>query len=293
MRSHFTPASVGKKTMRSHFISGAAIACAVTGATAMLPNTAAAQTAYDTASDSIYSGGWSSGQNGGYGFGAWSFNQTQDQNNNIVSSGQQGMSSAGSIGTAWTLFNLSSSAGLANAGRAITGGLQVGQTFETVIQNPSTSAGYYTYRGWDLLFTGGTDNDAPGDNTSALRAQVFDYYNAALGWAITDGSGTTHPGLTGPSTAAAGARIDLTLTSATSYSLTVTPLNGDPAYTQSGTYAGPITYVDFRLYNTVSSGLSDVADNYGISYMEVVPEPASMALLGLGLGGLLLFRRRN
>ncbi len=74
------------------------------------------------------------------------------------------MSNAGAIGTAWTLFNLSSSAGLANAGRAITeaGGLQTGQTFETVIQNPSTSAGYYTYRGWDLLFLNGTDNNAPG-----------------------------------------------------------------------------------------------------------------------------------
>ena len=43
MRSHFTPASVGKKTMRSHFISGAAIACAVTGATAMMPGVSSAQ----------------------------------------------------------------------------------------------------------------------------------------------------------------------------------------------------------------------------------------------------------
>src|SRR5579862_2639758 len=220
MRSHFTPVSVGRKTMRSHFISGAAIACAVTGVTAMMPGVSSAQIAFDTASGATYAGGWSAGQNGGYGFGAWSFNNT-DAN----PAGQyQGLSSAGSIGTAWTLMSLSTSTGLANAGRAITeaGGLQPGQTFETVIQNPSTSAGYYTYRGWDLLFTGGTDNDVPGDNTSALRAQVFDYYNAALGWAITDGSGTTHPGLTGPSTGAAGARIDLTLNSATTYSLTVT-----------------------------------------------------------------------
>jgi hypothetical protein len=277
--------------MRSHFISGAAIACAVTGATTLMPGTAIGQIAYDAASDPAYAGGWSAGQNAGYGFGAWSFNNT-DAN---PAGTYQGMSSAGAIGTAWTLMSLSTSTGLANAGRAITagGGLQVGQTFETVIQNPSTSAGYYTYRGWDLLFTGGPDNNAPGVNTSALRAQVFDYYNGSLGWAITDGSGTTHPSLTGPSTGAAGARIDLTLTSASAYSLTVTPLNGDPVYTQSGTYSGPIDYVNFRLYNAVSGGLNDVANNYGISYMEIVPEPATFALVGMGLGGLLFFRRRK
>jgi PEP-CTERM motif len=291
MRSHFTPGPVGKSTMRSHFISGAAIACAVTGATALMPGTAAGQIAYDAASDPAYAGGWSAGQNAGYGFGAWSFNNT-DAN----PAGQyQGISGAGSIGTAWTLLSHSTSSGLANAGRSITagGGLQVGQTFETVIQNPTTTAGYYTYRGWDLLFTGGTDNDAPGDNTSALRAQVFDYYNGSLGWAITDGSGTTHPSLTGPITGAMGARIDLTLNSASAYSLTVTPLNGSPVYSQSGTYAGPIDYVNFRLYNTDSAGLGDVANNYGISYMEIVPEPATFALVGMGLGGLLFFRRRK
>jgi hypothetical protein len=255
-----------------------------------MPNTGMGQIAYDAASGATYVGGWSAGQNGGYGFGAWSFNNTD-----ATPAGQyQGISSAGSIGTAWTLMSHSTSTGLANAGRAITeaGGLQPGQTFETVIQNPTTSAGYYTYRGWDLLFTGGPDNNAPGVNTSALRAQVFDYYNGSLGWALTDGSGTTHPSLTGPSTGAAGARIDLTLTSATAYSLTVTPLNGDPAYTHNGTYAGPIDYVNFRSYNAVSGGLNDVANNYGISYMQIVPEPATFALLGLGLGSLVWFRRK-
>ena len=292
MRSHFTPASVGKKTMKSHFISGAAIACAVTGAMALMPNTGAAQTAYDTASDATYAGGWSAGQNAGYGFGAWSFNNT-DAN---PAGTYQGLSSAGSIGTAWTLLSNSGSTGLANAGRAITevGGLQPGQTFETVIQNPSTSAGFYTYRGWDLSFLNGTDNNAPGVNTAALRLQVFDYYNSSLNWAGNDTS-SFGISLTGPSTAAAGARVDLTLTSATTYSLTITPLNGDTPFTQAGTLGSslPINYVNFRLYNTASSGLNDVANNYGISYMEVVPEPASLALVGLGIGGLLFFRRRK
>lgn len=294
MKSHFTPAPVGKKTMRSHFISGAAIACAVTGATALMATHAAAQ-AYDSASGY---GSWTTGSNGGSGFGAWSFDQTQNPDNSFATSGQQGLSSAQPIGTAWTLFNLSSSAGLANAGRAITwgGGLQVGQTFETVIENPSTYTGslyYGGYRGWDILFGNATDNNAPGDNTSAIRASVFNYFNPSQNWGIDDAGGKHSTSLTGPTTAAQGVKVDLTLTSATAYSLTMTPLNGATPYTLNGTYSGPINYVDFRLYNAASSGLSDAADNFGISYMSVVPEPATLSLIGLGTAGLLFLRRRK
>ena len=295
MKSHFTPAPVGKKTMRSHFISGAAIACAVTGATALMANHAAAQ-AYDAASGY---GSWTTGSTGGTGFGAWSFDQTQNPDNSFATSGQQGLSSAQSIGSAWTLFNLSTSAGLANAGRAINGGLQAGQTFETVIQNPSTYTGslyYGGYRGWDILFGNATDNNAPGDNTSAIRASVFNYFNPSQNWGIDDAGGHHSTSLTGPTTAAQGVRIDLTLDSATAYTLIMTPLNGATPYTLNGTYAGPINYVNFRLYNTASTGQNDVADNFGISYMEVVaaPEPFHRGTYWAGMfAGLLYLRRRN
>jgi len=309
MRSHFTignrniefiPPSTRKTNRGSHFRIGshAAMACAVTGATAMMTGICSGQIALDRASNSTYAGGWSAGQNAGNGFGAWSFDQTQNPDNSFATSGQQGMSSAQSIGTAWTLFNLSSSAGLANAGRAITagGGLLVGQTFETVIENPSTYTGslyYGGYRGWDILLGNATDNNAPGDNTSAIRASVFNYFNASQNWGIDDAGGHHSTSLTGPTTAAQGVRIDLTLDSATAYSLTMTPLNGATPYTLNGTYAGPINYVDFRLYNAASSGLNDTADNFGISYMSVVPEPSSLALIGLASGGLLFFHRRK
>src|SRR6267378_3398860 len=125
--------------MRSHFriSSGAAKACAVTGATAIMAGICSAQIAADYATDPAYAGGWSAGQNGGYGFGAWSFNGTDP-----TPAGQyQGISSSSALGTSWTLLSHSTSSGLANAGRAINGGLQPGQTFETVIQNPTTTSG--------------------------------------------------------------------------------------------------------------------------------------------------------
>ena len=283
--------------MRSHFISGAAIACAVTGATALMPGIGAAQTAYDSAVGSTYAGGWSAGQNGGYGFGAWSFDGTVDPESNSDPGAQQTISSAPPLGTAWTLFNLKPSTGnnytgLSDTGRAIAeaGGLQPGQTFETVIENPST---YHFYGGFDILFLNGTDNDTAGYTTSALRVQVFNYFTSI--WKINDNSGTTLTPLSDATTAVAGMKLDLTLISTTAYSLTLTPLGGGSAYTQTGTLASslPINYVNFRLYNAPSTGPTDVADNFGIQYMQIVPEPATLALLGVGFAGLLFLRRRK
>ena len=173
--------------MKSHFTMNrsAAMACAVAGAATMLNGRCAAQTtiAADYATNSIYSGGWTSGQNGGSGFGAWSFNGTDAS----PAGTYQGMSSSSSLGTAWTLLDQSSDTGMANCGRSISGGLQMGQTFQTIIQNPVNNAGSDSFRGFDILFTSGSDNDFPLDHSAALRLTVFESSNPAMAWAISDG----------------------------------------------------------------------------------------------------------
>jgi len=278
--------------MRSHFIrnSRAVKACAITGATAMLSSFCSAQLAYDSATDPTYSGGWSSGQNGGSGFGAWNFNGTDP----TPAGTYQGMSSSSSLGTAWTLLNQSSGSGLANAGRSINGGLQAGQMFQTIIQNPVNNAGTYTYRGFDILFTSGPTNNAGGDNTAALRLSVFDYFNPSMNWHIND-TGSHGTSLSAITTGASGMIVDLTLFSPTAYTLTLAPESSpnNPYLTYSGTLAEAIDYVDFRDYNTASSGLTDTADNLSISSMEgvSVPEPSTLALAGLGAVGLMCGRR--
>lgn len=279
--------------MRSHFIlnSRAVKACAITGATAMLSSVCSAQLAYDSATNPTYSGGWSAGQNGGTGFGAWSFNGTQTPPTGTY----QGMSSASALGTAWTL--MSPSAGqIANAGRSINGGLQPGQEFQTLIQNPVNSQGYYTYGGFDILFTSASDNNGPGVNTAALRLSVFDYYNAALNWHIND-TGSHGTSLSAVTTGASGMLVDLTLYPGNGYVLTLAPASNpnNPYLTYSGTLASSIDYVDFRTYGAASTGLNDTADNLSVGNMEIlaVPEPASWLLCGVGSVSFMLWRRRR
>src|SRR5207302_2676096 len=114
-----------KGAMRSHFLmSSAAMACALSAATAMMPGVCSGQIATDYATNATYSGGWAAGQNGGYGFGPWSFNGTDP----TPAGTYQTMSSSSPIGTAWTLMTHANNTGLANAGRAINGGLLPGQT---------------------------------------------------------------------------------------------------------------------------------------------------------------------
>lgn len=251
------------------------------GATTLLGGAASAQNfvAADYATNSTYTAGWSAGQNGGYGFGPWNFDGTEDPSNNPDIGAQQTMSSTAAIGRAWTLFNLSSSGGISIAGRSINGagGLRVGQTFETVLQNPSASAGYYTYRGFDILFGNSIISPPAGDNTAALRMLVFDYFNFNGNWKAVDNSGPTLIPLTAAATGATGMKFDFTLLSTNTYSFSMTPLSdASSAYTQTGTLTTnvPINWVTYRLWNTQSSGSNDTTDNFEIT---------SMTIEGLGL----------
>ena len=274
--------------------SSAVVACAVSSATVLMAGHCSAQVlAFDSASDPTYSGGWSAGQNGGSGFGAWSFNGTDP----TPAGTYQGISTSSSLGTSWSLTAQSSACtGLANAGRAINGGLQAGQMFQMTLQNPVNNAGIYTYRGFDILFSNNTDNNVGGDNTSALRLSVFDYFNPTMNWHIND-TGSQSTSLSAMTTGASSMILSLTLNSPTGYTLTLAPQSSpnNPYLTYSGTLASTINYVDFRNYNTTSSGLSDNANNMNIGSMEVmtVPEPSSLALTGLGAIGFMLFRRRK
>jgi len=74
------------------------------------------------------------------------------------------------------------------------------------------------------------------------------------------------------------------------YTITVSPFAGGPAlFTYSGDTTGPIQEADVFDSNTTGNGyFNDLAVS-----PEAVPEPATLSLIGLGVTGLLSFRRRK
>jgi hypothetical protein len=277
--------------MRSHFSLGSstAIACAVSGATAMLTGICSAQIAADSATDPIYSGGWSAGQNGGHGFTAWSFSGTG------TSPIQQTMNTSSpfnQLGTAWTLFNPNgglAGGDIARAGRGFAP-LQPGQTLETIIDNPTQRS---FYRGYTIVLSHGSDNIQYGGAGTQISVGTFEYFTYGK-WYTT--STFSHGGTSLFDTdTAAGLKLDITMTSASTYHLVMTPL-GNPAiaYSEDATLAlpaEPVNWITFQLYNTTSN--PNAATDFYISSITIVPEPSGLALIGLGSAGLLFLRRRN
>jgi len=281
--------------MRSHFSinGGAAATCALSGAVAMLTGVCSAQLAADYATDPAYSGGWLAGQNGGYGFGPWSFNG--GSGSPIQQRMTYGNSSPfNALGTAWTLFNpVGAPSDVANAGRSFAP-LQVGQTIETVIDNPTATQ---FYRGYTITLNDTADNIPAGGNTGQqVSAYTFEYFTNGR-WYVGDSSGNHSTSLFNTDTAPKGMQFAVTLTSPTTYQMTMTPLNNPAnAYTINGALklpGNPIDWIQFQFYNTADNPAAST--DFYISSIEILaaPEPSTSALIALGAGGLLFFCRRK
>jgi hypothetical protein len=279
--------------MRSHFriSTGSAMACAVTGATAMMTGICSGQIAADSPTDPAYAAGWSAAQapqNGGFGFGAWSFA------NSTGSPVQAALGTSSVLGTSWTLFNPSGPPGgsdLVDAGRSITGGLQVGETISTTIANPTQE---HFFRGYTILLGSGGQNIGYDKVGTRLAVGTFEYFTYGRWYA--DGSVNNSTSLFDTQTALHGMTVAVTLTGQDTYHLAMTPV-GNPAlaYVQDGTLngAGTINWIQFQLYNTTSTGPDDQSADFFISGLSIVPEPSTLALAGLGSAALLFLRRRN
>lgn len=258
--------------MRSHFSlkGGVTVACAVAGASSLLNGNCSAQpyVAADYATNSAYAGGWSAGQNGGYGFGPWSMNYT---GTNLLQHTMDHTSPYDPFGVAWTLFNPEgtiphagypsyspgtcytspTSTDISRAGRAFpNGGLQPGQTFSTVIANPTDRS---FYRGYTIILSNGGDNIQYGGAGTAVGVGTFEYFSYG-GWYTSQTFSTGGTGIYDTDTTTNGMELDITVTSTNGYHLVMTQL-GSPgtAYSEDGTFTNaPITWVTYQLYNTDS-----------------------------------------
>jgi hypothetical protein len=200
--------------------------------------------------------------------------------------------------TAWTLYNTSGPPGgdVARAGRGFEP-LQVGQTVRVVFDNPIDRR---FFRGYFVRFN--SRNGEPGGGslcyagsacsfgttpTPKLGLQMFEYLSYGQ-WGVVDRNPMPDPTdpddinmftfatLFDEDTAEMGAQLDLEITGADTYKLTLTPL-ADPAaaYTQSGlllTPGEPIDWLEFTFFNTATT--PDVDTDFFIRSIEVLgPAP--------------------
>jgi aryl-phospho-beta-D-glucosidase BglC (GH1 family) len=230
---------------RDRFVTVAFITFTATVFMAIRP-AGAASNASDNACNSPYNGtSWSTGQNGGTGFGAWSLFQTGSGTSSFFAAsatdtGGDCSSSGGingSCGESWGAW--ANNGAIANALRAFTGSpnsLLTNQTFTFSIAN-----GYVDTAGAVALAL---------ENSSSNIVWEFLYVGGNPGgyYSIYDGSGSNDVDI---GYLTSGLVVVFTLTSSTTYSVAITPVGGSTA-TVTGTLQNPVggqAISQFRFYN--------------------------------------------
>jgi hypothetical protein len=282
-----------------------------------------AHSAFDAATDAVYNDGWDEGDNGGSGFGPWSFDGTyatvdpgQQAMDDGLMGGTQASSQHNQIGEAWTLFNpLGPTPGpdpndgtdIARAGRALPGGgFHVGDTITLTVDNP-TERNFF--RGWTIkLLKGGANGCYAGDNCTTpaydpgsiethLGIGTFEYFSYGE-WFDGDGGSGLFDTDTNDSVT-----IDITRTGRRTAQVTMTSPGNLPVTDSVPLLGSGIAdWIMIEYYGTDSDTYPALAAPRGetdfyISSMSVegVPEPGTVGLLVLGAGTLLGagFRRRH
>jgi hypothetical protein len=262
----------------------------------------AVQLAYDSADDPVYSDGWQEGDDGGAGFTGWNFDSGYWWQGTLYSyshpgflavddglqSGTHSSNPHNQIGRSLVIGSHPDGDGAPRIGRGLDSPLGIGETLSVVVDNPTRRR---FYGGYFIQFNGGTGglngnvcggNDqqphactpgapVPADQLNMWRFEYFDYGQ----WQIADDSNTYIP-LFDTDTAAAGTRLDLTLTSASDYELMITPLgNPSQTHTHNGILRHPgesIDWFQITFFNPVTDTtptLAEAGTDFYIRSMEV------------------------
>lgn len=194
-----------------------------------------ATNAADGGASAVYDDGWDASDNGGFGFGGWTFYTSSSDGN--LNGRFMGDSAAVNIGTpAWGLY-ANGTTNLSEAKRLMTNALAVGQTFSVKMDN-----GYID----DGCGVGVALQNAGGDTLWEFFFNGGDTYYSMSGT-------TTDVGWT-----SSGIEIGFTLTGPTSYTARITPL-GSNTRTNTGhlVSAANMTVTVFRAWNWHAGAGSD------------------------------------
>jgi len=226
----------------------------------------AAALASDTASNTAYDDGWQAGDNGGTGFGVWSF-----------STSGNGGSYLGATGLGDPTFGLfaggSGGSDLSSATRAFSGDLLAGQTF-------SIDLGHSTN-----IANGGEVGILLTDGGSTVMTLKF--VGGQTNWLLNDGGADFSSGQGYAANTAL--TFDFTFEGGNSYSYSFGSGSGSN-FTANNTISGIDGFTIFS--NNQGSG-----ENFGADNMTVVPEASSLVLFGvfgasMGVVGFLRRKRR-
>jgi hypothetical protein len=223
----------------------------------------AAAPAFDDSTSAAYDDGWNSGDNGGSGFGPWSFTGANAAfgMSSSTANGDGDTNLDGDIDIGGDAFGITSStSGTRQARRPFSSPFAIGETLTLVFDAPLVANNQNSYQGSIELLTA--------TNSERLR---FGLFPGAGGWGIVDGGG--YEPFVGILQTDEGIGVSITRTGETTYELVATGLQEDPLV-QTGTFAGSGDIASFRITHMgVSSGtLRTFANSF-----QVVPEAGDTA----------------
>ena len=224
----------------------------------------------DVSTNSPYTDGWQTSDNGGNGFGAWTINLGVNSAAFIATSTGNGGGDTnldGDIDVGGTAWGLSANSGdTADAIRDFSVALQLGNMVHIEMDNGFISGG------GTVGF--GLQNAGSGLN----RLEVF-FVGGGTNYIVQDNGGSQNTGIPFSDE---GFDVDFTLTGVDSYSITITPLDlAFSASTINGTLSGtPGEDVDrVRVFNANAG--AGAGNDVFYNNLQVIPEPFTMALMAM------------
>ncbi|MCC6493805.1 MAG: hypothetical protein IT424_12385 [Pirellulales bacterium] len=250
--------------------------------------------ASDNSGDAVYNSGWTSGSNGGFGFGAWTL-QTSGGNAGMfqasATNNDDGTSSAGNINALGDAFGMYANSGDRSAGYRsfnltnAASALAAGYTFNWSMDNGGVDDGGASV-GLSLR-TGNSAGDASDGTIFAGRRFGFEFLQGSGDYKIFDSSGVRNTGIGWRRT---GLNLSLTLTAADAYSLSVADASSGSALgTFTGSLAGTAGAAlnSFSIYNRFAGG-GGPRDLYFNNFsVSAVPEASQLLAIPLAAAAVL------